>query len=91
MKRIVVKARGRVQGVGYRNYVADYAQQTDVTGYVRNMSDGSVQVIAEGSEDSLLQFIRYLHSAGHPVISVSHLGVEWCVPTGEFSGFGIRR
>jgi len=90
MKRIVVKAQGRVQGVGYRYYVADYAQKTEVTGFVRNMPDGSVQVIAEGSEDSLLQFIRYLHGVGHPVISVSQLGVEWCVPTGEFSGFGIR-
>jgi acylphosphatase len=42
MKRIVVKAQGRVQGVGYRYYVADYAQQTEVTGFVRNMPDGSV-------------------------------------------------
>lgn len=90
MKRIVVKAQGRVQGVGYRYYVADYAEQTDVTGFVRNMPDGSVQVIAEGSEDSLLQLIRYLYGAGHPEISVSHLGVEWSAPTGEFSGFSIR-
>jgi acylphosphatase len=91
MKRIIVKAQGRVQGVGYRYYVADYAQQTEVTGFVRNMPDGSVQVIAEGSEGSLQQFIRYLYGAGHPVISVGHLGVEWCIPTGEFSGFAIRR
>jgi acylphosphatase len=91
MKRISVKVTGRVQGVGYRYYVADGAQQTHVTGYVRNMPDGSVQVIAEGIEDSLLKFVRYLHAAGDPVIFVSHLEVEWVTPTGEFSGFGIRR
>ena len=91
MKRIVVNVKGRVQGVGYRNFVADYAQQTGILGYVRNMPDGSVQVIAEGSEDSLLKFVGYLHGTGDPVICVHHLGVEWSAPTGEFSGFGIRR
>jgi acylphosphatase len=90
MKRIVVKAQGRVQGLGYRYYVADYAQQTYITGFVRNMPDGSVQVIAEGNEDSLLHFIHHLYGAGHPVISISQLGVEWYVASGEFSGFGIR-
>jgi len=91
MKRISVKVKGRVQGVGYRYYVADGAQQTNVTGCVRNMPDGSVQVIAEGTEDLLLKFVRYLHAAGDPVIFVSHVEVEWGTPTGEFSGFGIRR
>jgi len=91
MKRIVVNVFGRVQGVGYRYYVTDRAQQADVTGYVRNMPDGSVQVIAEGSEDSLLKCIRYLYASGDPVICVDHLEVDWGVPTGEFSGFGIRR
>ena len=75
MKRIVVNVKGRVQGVGYRNFVADYAQQTGILGYVRNMPDGSVQVIAEGSEDSLLKFVGYLHGTGDPVICVHHLGV----------------
>ena len=58
MKRIVVNVKGRVQGVGYRYYVADGAQQSDLKGFVRNMPDGSVQVIAEGSEDSLLEFVQ---------------------------------
>ncbi|MEI7434351.1 MAG: acylphosphatase [Methanomicrobiales archaeon] len=91
MKRIVVNVRGRVQGVGYRYYVADYAQQTGISGYVRNIPDGSVQVIAEGSEDSLLQFVRYLHGPGDPVICVEHLRVEWDVATGDFLEFSIRR
>ena len=91
MKRVVVNVRGRVQGVGYRYYVADYAQRTDITGYVRNIPDGPVKIIAEGSGELLLQFVRYLHGAGDPVICVDHLGVEWDVATEEFSGFGIRR
>jgi len=62
MKRVNVNVKGRVQGVGYRYFVTDCAQQTGVTGYVRNMGDGSVQVIAEGSEEALLYFIRYINA-----------------------------
>lgn len=91
MRRAIVTVRGRVQGVGYRYFVTECAQQAGVTGYVRNMGDGSVQVIAEGSEEALLTFIRYINAEGEPVICVDHLGIEWGVPTGEFPGFGIRR
>jgi acylphosphatase len=55
------------------------------------MADGSVQVIAEGSEESLLNFIRDINAETEPVISVEHLDTEWGAPTGEFRGFGIRR
>lgn len=91
MKRIVVRVIGTVQGVGYRYYVTEGAEKGNISGYVRNIPDGSVQVIAEGSEESLLMFIRYLRASGEPVISVHHIEVEWGVPTGEFSGFLIRR
>ncbi len=91
MKRILVNVFGRVQGVGYRYYAAEGAGQGDVTGFVRNVPDGSVQVIAEGSEDSLMRFIRYLHADRDTVICVHHLEVEWGEPTGEFSSFNIRR
>lgn len=91
MKRVVVNARGRVQGVGYRYFVTDGAQQNDLKGFVRNMPDGSVQVVAEGSEDVLLEFVQYLRAEGDPVIQVSRLEVEWGIPVEEFSEFGIRR
>lgn len=91
MKRVIVHVSGRVQGVGYRYYVIECGQQADVTGYVRNMADGSVEVIAEGSEESLLNFIRYINAKGEPVICVDHLEIEWGAPTGEFSEFGIKR
>lgn len=44
---------GRVQGVGFRHWAARSAQKLDVTGWVRNLPGGSVEVEAEGSEESL--------------------------------------
>jgi acylphosphatase len=80
-----------VQGVGYRYFVTDCAQKAGVTGYVRNMADGSVQVIAEGNEGPLQNFIRSIRAEKELVICVEHIEIEWGVPTGGFTGSGILR
>jgi acylphosphatase len=48
--------RGRVQGVGYRYYVSREAESLDVAGFVRNLPDGSVEVVAEAPEGALTTF-----------------------------------
>lgn len=48
--------RGRVQGVGFRWFVLDCALRCDVKGYVKNLPDGSVKIIAVGKPDNLLLF-----------------------------------
>lgn len=57
-RRLIV--RGRVQGVGFRYYVREYARQLDLSGKVRNLSDGSVEVEAEGLPDAMEKFIAHL-------------------------------
>ncbi|HSD29091.1 MAG TPA: acylphosphatase [Vicinamibacteria bacterium] len=47
------RVQGRVQGVGYRYFVMREAELRGVTGYVRNLADGSVEVVAEGSDETL--------------------------------------
>jgi acylphosphatase len=47
--------RGRVQGVGYRYFVLHEAQTLGVSGFARNLPDGSVEVVAEGEDPALLQ------------------------------------
>ena len=49
-------ARGRVQGVGYRYFVLRQADLIGVSGFARNLPDGSVEVVAEGGEDALGRF-----------------------------------
>ena len=51
--RLHVAVRGRVQGVGFRWYVRESAQALDLAGWVINRPDGSVEVAAEGSNDSI--------------------------------------
>lgn len=89
VRRIEVRFEGRVQGVGFRWTVEGLARGRRVTGWVRNEPDGSVRLVAEGSELELLAFLQ--------AIAESRLGryvtnrtVVWREPTGEFSGFEIR-
>jgi acylphosphatase len=88
--RIEARAKGMVQGVGYRYYVTDCARETGISGFVKNEPDGSVLIIAEGSDDSISEFVLMLKAEGDPVIRVALLEVTRGKPTGEFSGFGIR-
>ena len=53
-----IKVRGRVQGVGYRYFVEKQAAKYHISGWVRNCSDGSVEIMAEGQPESLSLFIE---------------------------------
>jgi acylphosphatase len=77
-------------GFGYRYFVTDCARETGVSGFVKNMSDGSVTIVAEGSDDALDKFVRMVKAQSDMVIRVDTLEVTRREPTGEFSGFGIR-
>jgi acylphosphatase len=79
-----------VQGVFFRREIAYLARQLGVTGWTRNLSDGSVEVVAEGEKealDKLIQFCR-VGPSGARVRSVS---VEWQDFKAEFRGFRITR
>ncbi len=64
--RLIVK--GRVQRVGFRRYALDNAQDLGILGYVKNMPDGSVEVIAQGKDDAVNEFIERIRSAQPPII-----------------------
>ncbi|WP_298667318.1 acylphosphatase [uncultured Methanofollis sp.] len=88
--RVHAIARGRVQGVGYRSYVSGCAARTGVAGYVRNLPDGTVEMVAEGDAADLVAFLEEVRARGEPVVAVEGLSVEVSEPTGEFTGFEAR-
>ncbi|MEA2032192.1 MAG: acylphosphatase [Euryarchaeota archaeon] len=50
MKRATIIAKGKVQKVGYRDFVQDSARELGITGYVENLEDGNVKIVCEGEE-----------------------------------------
>lgn len=86
-RKLVARARGRVQGVGYRAFCADEALRLHVDGFARNLSDGrSVEVQAEADEPTLRRFIERLRE-GPTHALVSDVEYRWEEATGEFRGF----
>jgi acylphosphatase len=79
---------GRVQGVGYRYFVLRQADALGVSGYARNRADGSVEVVAEGSEAAMAGFEARLRE-GPSFAEVTNLEREAIAERGS-SGFHIR-
>ena len=80
--------QGRVQGVGFRYTTLRTAANFVVSGYVRNLPDGRVEVVVEGSELTVDSFLGELHKILERNIYEIN---ENCEPaTNEFSGFSIR-
>lgn len=90
MKQVHATVHGRVQGVSFRWYTRQQANQLGITGWVRNLTGGrSVQVVAEGTADQLGSLVLFLHE-GSPGARVENVDVEWKPATGEFQEFSIR-
>jgi len=90
MMRVTAVATGKVQGVGYRHFVEVCARSLGLHGTVQNMSDGSVHMIAEGSQAALNEFTRLIRAVEHPLIRVDHLMITTGISTGEFPGFHVE-
>ncbi len=82
--------RGRVQGVGFRQFVWTRARSLGLSGYVRNGPDGySVEVTAEGSAEALQRLLQHLHR-GPFMARVDEVDVEWLREGGLFQSFEVR-
>ncbi len=87
-KRMQVIFSGRVQGVGFRYTVCRVAEAFAVTGYVRNLPDGNVEVMTEGVEQELVDFLNGIRGAqvGRYIAKEQ---VRWMPATGQYEQFGI--
>ena len=90
MIRVHLIIRGKVQGVGYRNNAKRRADLLGIRGWVKNLSDGSVEIIAQGSEQSIKEFITWCHK-GALFAKVEDVVVEKNELSGDFWDFKIIR
>ena len=86
---VKVIVHGDVQGVFFRAFTSERAIQLGLTGYVRNLPRGMVEVNAEGERVQLEQLINYL-KVGPPSAKVEKVVTNWSDYSGSFSGFRIK-
>jgi len=90
MIRSHIKIIGKVQGVFFRAHVQEKAEKLgDITGWVANNADGSVEVVAEGPENKINDLIDWC-SSGPSNSLVEKVEAEKLTYTGEFTDFSIR-
>jgi len=88
-QRVIVRYEGRVQGVGFRFTVVNLAQRMDVTGWIKNDFDGSVLMVAEGEEDSLMSLLQAIQNSQLNRY-ITNERVRRTTATREFKSFSIR-
>ena len=88
-ERFRAVVRGRVQGVNFRYYTQRTAAQLGLRGWVRNQSDGSVEVVAEGPRPKLDQLLAFLRQ-GPPSARVDEVKMDWAQAQLDATAFEIR-
>ncbi|MEJ2749693.1 MAG: acylphosphatase [Anaerolineae bacterium] len=89
MKRLIAVISGRVQGVSFRYYTQQAANELHLSGWVANLPDGTVKVVAEGPEERLHKLIDKLRQ-GPPSSRVDAVTIDWQEAGQEFTRFSIR-
>lgn len=88
--RVHLIIEGRVQGVCYRMYAAEQGRSLGLAGWVRNLHDGSVELVAEGAIDRVNELVAWCR-VGPPSARVTTLGETYGEASGNLEGFEIRR
>ena len=84
-----VYVHGWVQGVGYRYFVVNNALALGLRGYARNLQDGGVEVLAQGTRPNLERLLALLQR-GPAAAEVHEVQTQWGQPTEHLSGFHVR-
>lgn len=87
-KRVKIRVYGIVQGVFFRASTRDFAQKLGLRGTVRNVLDGSVEIIAEGDEEILKKLISYART-GPPPAKVYNIEINWEQSKDDLPSFRI--
>src|SRR3989337_4379683 len=88
--RVHLYISGRVQGVFFRDSAQQTAQAAGGTGFVKNLRDGRVEVVAEGEDEAIQKLVQWCHS-GPPAASVESVEIQHEPYRGAFFIFETRR
>ncbi|MEK7285973.1 MAG: acylphosphatase [Nitrospirota bacterium] len=80
--------KGQVQGVGFRNFAQRYAFLLSLKGFVKNLTDGQVEIELEGERSRIDLFLEHLHR-GPSLSKIIDVEVSWGIASDRFKDFAI--
>ncbi|MBI4146854.1 acylphosphatase [Candidatus Woesearchaeota archaeon] len=87
--RVHINVHGKVQGVFFRDFVQKTAENLQLTGWVRNTTEGTVETIAEGDKKALEELVEKCQK-GPRWATVTKADIKWEKYKGEFGSFDVR-
>ncbi len=84
----IVLYNGRVQGIGFRYTCRYLAKGFSITGYVKNLEDGCVELVAEGSREEINRFLQMIDESDLKPF-IRHRTLEWQSATGKWTDFHV--
>lgn len=79
---------GKVQGVGFRMNAQYISHRLGITGWVKNLPNGQVEIIAEADEERINSFLQEMKQSFS--VYIENVDITWEEPTNEFTVFGVR-
>lgn len=89
MKTFELIVSGRVQGVGYRNYVQQNAKALKINGTVRNLSNGNVKVIAQTNDDLIQKLVQHIKVPQHHFMKIDNISIKEIPLTKDYDSFTV--
>ena len=89
MERLEILVSGRVQGVFFKAFTAKKARELNLVGWVANLPDGRVKIVAQGEKDSLQELLESV-KLGPPLAKVSKVDSKWSRALESFDDFSVR-
>ena len=89
MKQVKIIISGEVQGIYFRAFIKDRASELGLTGYVKNLENHKIEVIAEGHELKLQKLVEHCKS-GPPGAQIADVKINYLQYSGDFSRFKIK-
>lgn len=89
MHQALIKISGRVQGVFYRAHASEEAHTLNLKGYIRNMSDQTVEALVQGEKTDIEKFIEWCR-LGSPSSKVEKTEITWQTPAKQFTTFSSQ-
>lgn len=90
MRTVIIRVFGRVQGVGFRYFTQQKAADFSINGWVRNLKDSSVEIVAQGNSESINFFLQALNIGPRPYAKVTKVEVQDIENEDRFTRFEIR-
>jgi acylphosphatase len=89
MKAVLIKVMGDVQGVNFRYFARKKAKELNLTGWAKNEHDGSVTILAQGTEEALKEIVAW-SGEGSPMATVKKVTAEVTEANESLKGFEVK-